>query len=159
MLLFLQSGGILYFYKIEQHIQQQRMKRTIALENTESEQFTLSGAEFQKCRTADNEISIDGRLYDLKSWSYEGNKVIVIAIRDSVEEGILSNAKNAMKACDLGGNRVLEKLTTFLSLDFVSPSSVEFKADLYPLLNIISQFKSLIHSGVFDILTPPPQVS
>jgi hypothetical protein len=157
ILLFFQSGGMLMFYRMEQQIQQYKMKRVLESEKSHLQHFTLSMNEFLNSKLSGEEILIKGRMYDMKSYSFHGNTVIIVAMHDNAEELILKAIKKALKAGDRQDNGLLVKIVKLLTLDYSIPYSFQIPALLHRMQNLFLIFSEIIDSRIPDILTPPPR--
>jgi hypothetical protein len=159
ILLFFQSGGLLLFFKMGQHIHQSKMDRMLERQNTRMEHFTISREAFTISRISENEISVNGKMYDIWSYSVKGTSVNIVAARDRDEESIIKVLKNTMKTSNNKDESLLVKIVKLLSLDYTMPFSSEasiLKFSANKLLPLISEF---LHSRIADILTPPPEAS
>jgi hypothetical protein len=159
ILLFLQSGGMLMFYKMEQQIQQYRMERILENEKTHLQNFTLSMNEFLSSRLSGKEILIKGRMYDLKSYSFHGNTVKIVAMHDKAEERILSAIKIALKTENHHDSGMLVRIVKLISLDYTFPSALRMTFLYHDLQKLLPVYCEIIDSRIPDILTPPPRIA
>jgi hypothetical protein len=158
ILLFLQSGGMLMFYKIERQVQQNRMRQKMEDNNYQLQQFSISKLEFTRNKLSGNEIVMHGKLYDMKSFSIHGNTVDVLAMRDKAEELIIKAIKNAIKTSARMENGLLVRIVKLLTLDYSVPNLLQVPIAFYlNLQKLISDYNELINSRIPDILTPPPR--
>jgi hypothetical protein len=157
ILLFFQSGGLLLFYKVEQHIQQSKMSRITEQANSVSEHFIIPRDVFAKSRISEKEISVYGKLYDLKSFTILGNAVEIFVIRDKAEELILKAINNVMKSGSEQDAGILAKIAKLLSLDYTLPLLLPDSVLAVLSENTFSILRELIYSRIGDILTPPPE--
>ncbi|MFZ4707607.1 MAG: hypothetical protein ACOYMF_16525 [Bacteroidales bacterium] len=157
VLLFLQSGGILMFYKVEQQMQQHRMRQLLETENSFLQQFTMSVYEFSRSNKKGKEILINGKMFDIKSYSISGNTVKLVAIHDKAEELIIKALKNVAKANSQGDNGLLVKIVKLLSLDYTLPMLLQDSVLWHPVQKTLLLLNHIINTRIADILTPPPE--
>jgi hypothetical protein len=135
------------------------MKRKILENSIHLQQLTLPKDVFIQSKYSSNEVLLEGKLYDLKSWSVSGDKVIINVIRDQGEEQIIKAVKDTLKTNTTQSNGLLVKLVSLIFLDYTYPSSFRNSVLYYPIQKIIPFLSEVIQSRCADILTPPPKVS
>jgi hypothetical protein len=159
-MLFLQSGGILLFYRIELHLQQQKIKQMLVYKNLNLELLTLSKDIYARDKKSGNEISIDGRMYDIKSRTFEGNTVKLLLFHDKKEELIIRTIRKVMHSNNQRDNGLLNRIVKLLSLNYTFPSILHNSFTTHQVQKHIHLFfNEIIQSRVADILTPPPEVA
>jgi hypothetical protein len=147
------------FYTIEQHIHQGKMKQILELESTVPDTISISKELFDKSKRGNHEILVEGILYDMKSFSFQGNSVILLVIRDREEEAIVNATQKAMDTENQHGKGLLVKIVSLLSLDYTPPPIALHTAPIPAGQNVLSVYQDLILMGNPDIITPPPKFS
>ena|GEM_PF-6896915 len=131
------------------------------LKSTESkfEKLTLSLKEYNECRINGSEVSINGKMYDVRSFEIKGDKIEMIALNDTEEENILQRIKDLItNNTSNPAGEVPSQLTDLMDIDYVNPcNGVEitfYQKDQ-------QKFKELYQSHSSfqpDVLSPPPRL-
>ena len=135
------------------------MNRILESNNSVVENFTLSRETFNKSRISRKEISVYGKMYDIKSFSFYGNLVRLSVIRDKKEEWIICALKNALRDGNEHDNGLLVKIVKLLSLDYTLPSLLQDDFLTYSEKKHLPVLSELLHFRIADILTPPPEAA
>ncbi len=158
LLLLLQAGGLLLICNIHQSYVQHEMTIKLNDSKTTFEKITITLKENETFKDPGNEFSMDGKMYDVKYISFEGNKVHLLVIHDTEEESVLSIIKNLINNTNSSKNPFSSQLNLLLSMvyyqeltDFVFSPSEKILPDF--LLYTESSF-----SADAEILSPPPKV-
>ena len=155
--------GAMLIFKFQQMGIHNEMERTIAASKKSSEIniLKLSYQEFQANKTSENEIRLNGKMYDIAKIEFENNFVIVHCINDTKEENLFaslakffSSPKNSTQQQD---NSLPQQFVKFLSLNFLQvehsfANSLDFSETNF------QHFQSS-HSQVFlSSDFPPPKI-
>lgn len=158
LLLLLQAGGLLLICNIQQSYVQHEITKKLNSGETVFEEITITLKANETFKDPGNEFSIDGKMYDVKSISFEGNKVHLIVIHDTEEESVLTIIKNLINNTNSSKNPFSSQLNLLLSMvyfqeltDFVFSPSEKTLAE-FPLYTESS------FSADAEILSPPPKV-
>ena len=89
-ILILQGGGMLLIYRIQQSYVQDNMIQSINSSKTQFQEIVLSRSDYQLSRINASEITINNKLYDVKSVNISGDRVNLLVLNDSMEENILA---------------------------------------------------------------------
>lgn len=157
-ILFLQGGGMLIIYKIQQYFIQDEMIQSINSDKTQFQKVILSLSDYQKCRINDREININNKLYDIKSVNISGASVKLLVLNDSREENILMKIAEFTNNTRQPNSVLYNNLKHLLSLNYL-PQERYNSFILYPW----SAEKSILFNLKFistfpEILTPPPRL-
>jgi hypothetical protein len=134
------------------------MIQSINNSKTQFQKIVLSLSDYQKCKINASEITINNKLYDVKSVNISGDRVKLLILRDSMEENILVKIAEFTNNTRQPNSVLCNNLNHLLTLNylpqagysnfFIYPSSID-KFILFKL-NYISRFP--------EILTPPPRL-
>ncbi len=158
-ILFLQAGGILIIYKVDQFFVRNEISAILNSENSQYQKLTLSIAEYQKAKINSYEISYKEKLYDVKKVIIAGDIAELQIIHDNLEEKILEKIKDFITQSNLPIKKLPDHLQQFLTLKFL-PHENKINI-LIPTLTT-GGFLSLnqkIISADTEIHTPPPELS
>ena len=92
LILVLQIGGMVLILKLQQCMVQLEMKAALSNDATRYQTISLSLTDFKQ-KINENEILIDGKLYDVSSYSIKGNTIQLLVMSDEKEENILEKIK------------------------------------------------------------------
>lgn len=156
-ILLLQAGGIFLIYKTQQIYVQQEMQQALNSEKTQFQKIILSFSDYQKNKINAHEISVKGKMYDVKSITVYSDSLELLVINDSKEKTILEKIKE-LTALNNGQNYNLpNQLQKLLSLSYLSPNtySIFFICSLTEHV-FLSPALTFISSDL-DVSTPPPE--
>jgi hypothetical protein len=158
VVLLLQTGGLVVVYKIQQCSVKFQMREAIHNSQSHFESLTLTKEEFQKFKNGDDELSFNGKMYDIKSKTFNGDKVVLLVLNDTKEENIIESIKDFFRP-DSKDNKDLPKQLVKLT---VSEYTLPQNAYIYNNESLSSFCFSLsqpvYHSLAKEINSPPPQV-
>lgn len=124
------------------------------------QKIEISKSEYHKNKIDNNEIYIQGKLYDIKTIIYTPTSVILFACNDNLEEEIINHIRDFFSE---SGSASIPSKTKHLLTDLFSLIYVLFD-DLIkintPLQGFLFNFSSLkVNDYTFtsDITTPPPE--
>jgi hypothetical protein len=156
-LFLLHFAGVYTYFGVRLIAIRQEMKVKLkALPDEQLEKIILSKKNFEKVDVEENELELNGKMYDIAKIEKKGNEYIVYALHDEHEDNLLSFLDEIVKRSGSDKKPVPSQLLQFLSLVFI-PSSNNFSLhqiktekhfDLYS--NLYSSFRSSIES-------PPPK--
>ncbi len=125
------------------------------------EQFEFSVAEFNGLSRPDgddDEVVINGAMYDIKSTEFKADKIIVYAKKDAAETNLISKFLTAFDNESSADNEHSELLLKILQQDFIIDNFTFHIADVR-VLTSYQLFSFVLISHVGDQLTPPPDGS
>lgn len=159
-ILLLQAGGMLFIFKCQQFHAQYEMQRSMSHGQATFEQLTVSLQDYLQNRDNNNpgEITIRGKLYDVKSATVKGDKVFILAVNDSDEEDILAAIRDFIHEANLPDNGVPKQLLRLLSIVYLSPHPQEHHF-LIPsaVIDFPQPGAPKIITGSRAIFIPPPE--
>lgn len=156
-IILLQAGGMLLVYKTQQFYVQEEMQQTLNSDKTQFQKIILSLRDYQKSQINAHEISVKGKMYDVKSVNISGDSGALLVLNDSKEENILEKIKDFTEGTNRPNNDLPNQLQQLFSLNYLSPETD--RIFFIPSLSI-HVFRSLnlnIVSSDLDISTPPPK--
>jgi hypothetical protein len=156
-MLLLQSGGVFVFYGLKQYYVKQEMRERIVSTKMGMQKITLSVSEFQTCKINETEISMNGKMYDVKSVSISGNKVSLEVFNDMEEDEIIEKINLSINNSKQNKNQP-DQIVQLLTSVYLHPSfqlsftnkgfhEITFRTDI-----------DLIHSRELEISSPPPRL-
>jgi hypothetical protein len=151
-------GGMLIVFKIQQSIIQVQMKEKMESDNSSYEYLRLSLRQYYKNKINSTEISIEGKMYDIKSRYFMGDSVKLLVINDIYEEIILQKIKDFIKAMSLPNQKHSNQFKFLISLKYLFPDS-KIHIILPKLqFQILPKISLDFVSNDPEIKTPPPEI-
>lgn len=157
-ILFMQTGGGLLIYKIQQYFVHREMEQALNNKATRFQQLTLSLSDFQKGKINDHEISIKGKMYDVKSIEIRGNKVELLVINDTREENILEDIKKSINTSNQQNKEHPYHFVKVLTLLYITPATDNIFLLEKNKQNIFRSPCEIIISYKPGISSPPPRL-
>ena len=157
LLILLQARGLLLICTIHQSYVQQEMTNKLNDCETAIEEITITLKANETFKNPGKEFIVDGKMYDVKSISVDGNKVHLLVIHDTEEESILSLINNLINNTSSSKNPLSVQLDLLLSMIYLQ-ELVDF--DFTNAENILPSFQLYIKksfSADTEILSPPPR--
>ena len=134
---------------------QLEMKTALTNNATRYQTISLSLTDFKE-KINENEILIDGRLYDVNSFSIKGNTVQLLVISDEKEENILEKIKE-LTTNTTKHSSFPEQMLQLLTLTYILPDSTH----KFGLQQISQQKYTQLCANVFsvtgEVSSPPPK--
>jgi hypothetical protein len=158
-ILLIQAGGALLIFRCQQYCIQYQISVALKEENTSFEKLTLSVSEYQKNRIHSNEISYKGKMYDIRSVNFSGDKVELFVIHDSEEENILEKINDFLNTPNpTTSSKLPARICILFSLNYLAPDienifyihNICIHTFHQPDLNFVSPMP--------DVHTPPPRL-
>ena len=154
----LHVAGVYTYFGVRLMAIHQEMKAKLkALPTEQLEKIILSKTDFKKINLEEDELELDGRMYDVAKIEEKGNEFILYALHDVNEDSLLSLLDEMVKRSSNDKKPVPSQLLQFLSLIFISAQN-EFYFNLaikqehfFSYCNNYSSFRSSIEG-------PPPKV-
>ena len=134
------------------------MQRVVANKATRFQKLTLSLSDYKKAKINSHEISVNGKMYDVKSISMSGDKVELLAINDSREDDIIDALGKSVGGNEKQNKELPGRLARLLTSDYIFPSPIHI---FLPEKNKQNNFYSLrenIISNSIEISSPPPRI-
>ncbi len=162
VLLFLQAGGLLFVYQMQQYVAREQMQQLLLNKNITKQKIILDHSAYAQCKVGNAEIFVNGKMYDVRSIKTIGENVELEVVNDTKEEGILSKISQLSNGLSKD-NKLLEILVGLLTLDFVQPANVSEICSLSILITrdrtISIRNNNPLLSFFCDIKGPPPKIA
>jgi hypothetical protein len=158
VILLLQSWGLLLIYKIRQCYVKIEMQISLNDSRTSFHKITLNLREYQKSKIHAHELSMNGKMYDVKSADISGDRVELLVLHDIKEEIILEAIKDFICKINQPGSELLNQLHQLLSLNYLSPMINRIIFIPSFSINIFSTLNQGIIPKDSDISAPPPEL-
>ena len=156
-ILILQADGTLLINQLQQCFVQYQVRKGMKQNGLATEAITLPLADFQKLGKGKHEITLGGRLYDIKSLSIKDDLVTLYVIHDKAEEGIIKKIKDFFSPAKDGQGKIPKYVQKLLAEKYIPPVRHFF---LELVVQVIGQFSFLelsFATKLPDILSPPPR--
>lgn len=156
--LFLQAGGMLLIYKIQQFYVQYEMRLVVNDSNNSFEKLNLNLDEYRKSHLNSREILYKGNMYDVKSVNITADNVELLVINDVKEKILLDEIKDFLHKSNQSKKELPDQLQNFLSVNYIA--SEEGRLIYIPSFDsyIFLHSDPDIYSDPSDIPSPPPKV-
>lgn len=155
-LLMLQAGGLMLLFQGRQQLIRMEVWQKLKLGSTRTEILCLSRSEFTENRVGNDELSLGGQMYDIRSVRFEDNEAQIEAFRDIEEENVLHTIRKMLHIDKK--NRPIQPQVwhKWLALTFVMPEALHFAPALpQPLPNEGVWSQMGLVCG--EIPVPPPR--
>ena len=134
------------------------MQQLLKDNSSQFQNITLSLSDYQKSKVNAHEISIDQKMYDVKSAKFIGCKVELVIIHDKKEETILKNITKYANSRGLPGSQIPVYLQRLLSLNYLSPNIDRTFFIPSLLIQVFRSAQLILLSSISDIPSPPPKL-
>jgi hypothetical protein len=158
-LLLMQSGGIMILYHLRQSLIRDEMKEALESNTTLFEKLTLPKARYLQCRIGSDEISVDGKMYDVKSVRDLGSSVELLTIDDVKEKQTINDIKTLTDKNSQQEKQLPYQLIQLLSLNYIS-ALPDFSFLLNgTICNAFLYYCDEILNRISDFPSPPPKLA
>lgn len=156
-LFLLHFAGVYTYFGVRLMAIRQEMKAKLkTLPDEQLEKIVLSKKDFQKIDIEENEIELNGKMYDIAKVEEKGNQYIVYALHDEHEDNLLSFLDEIVKRSSNDKKPVPSQLLQFISLVFI-PSSNSFSFGQTITEKHFCLYSNLYSSFRSSIESPPPK--
>jgi hypothetical protein len=153
----MQSGGVMILYHLRQSHIRSEMKKALESNNTLFEKLTLPKVKYLQCRIGSDEISLDGKMYDVKSVRDLGATVELLALDDVNEQKIINEIKAHKK--NQQDKELPNQLIQLLSLNYISSlPDFSFFLNGTDCSAFLSYNEEIINPNS-DFPSPPPKLA
>jgi hypothetical protein len=153
----MQMGGILLLNKANQFIARNEMAQTLRKNEKPYEHIKLTVTEFNKVRINKKEIQLEGRLYDIKKSTTNGEIVSLIVVNDEKEQRIINRIKDLIPYGHKSSPQQLSKIfDQLLSLVYLPTTECEIPLFSSHHLKAITYLRITLRSETLNIPSPPP---
>jgi hypothetical protein len=160
LLIFIQSGGIFWWLKVEQIAIHQEMQDLLA-ESSFNQYIELNlpvKEYYDNLKDDGKELLLNGKLYDIKSVSIVNGRAKIKAIHDEKEENILLHIVHFVKHSNSKQKQIPASLAQLMLLCYLPQlSKFNFSQPFKTIEKVLSQ---AFAAKLFDckIDSPPPQM-
>ncbi len=129
------------------------------LENAQTSfsEITLSVSEYKKDRVNSHEVSVDGKMFDVKSVNIAGDSVVLCVISDTREDNILRRIKELLSGSKQSKNNTPHQLRPIHALKYITPEAEDRICFEFPSVSILLSLVVTPISSDEEIPTPPPK--
>ena len=121
------------------------------------EVILLSAKAYQQSLQDDDEIEINGKMFDIARIEVKEEQVIVYALHDSAEDNLLSFLDQVLKSAAQDQQQIPSPLFQFSALTFLLPSTLSFSNPLPSSFRAFTNYAIRDFSFVPSLDTPPPR--
>jgi hypothetical protein len=145
LLIFFQGGGLQCFFLLRQKLVQVEMAEKLIEKKLPQKSIIITVETYQDKLINGHEIELNGKLYDISSVAFSGNKVQLSVLEDDKEMHILSLLKKVIGSESDHHNQYPQQLLSFMSMLFVVPT--------FSFINIIHNQTDLQYADLFQYLS------
>ncbi len=158
-LLLLNFGGLFLYFPLQLFRIHREMR--IALRNLPDSQLEVlrfSKVNFSKARIDDDEVVLNGNMYDIARISLKKDSVLVFALHDKAEDNLLDFLDEIIKRPLREKELPPEQIYKFITLSFLGSNQEEFNGS-FSIVNSASNTLYLVPGSLFfqAIASPPPR--
>ena len=157
--LILQSGGMLFIYKLQQSGIQFEMASLLKSSNAAFEKMIIPLQEYEKCRLNSGEILWGGNMYDVKSVSISAGKAELLVVNDKKEKNILTAIKHFINITEQPLRKNPDQLRQLLRLSYILPDKDKIFLISFFSIHNFHPVDLNITSLASDISSPPPRLT
>src|SRR5688572_20541555 len=150
------AGFYVYFAVQLKQVRKEMRAKLKELPSEELELIILSPAEYQSAKVEDDEIKVDGNMYDIAWVEIKEEKVFVHCLHDSAEDNLLAFL-NKILSQPLKDKDVPTGVLQFWSLNFL-PSNWSFYTPEFQAEHSFTVYAEIASQFSSAEITPPPKV-
>jgi hypothetical protein len=148
---------MLAVYKLEQFYAENEMQDYLNCRETRFQTLRLSVREYRRDQVNDREISIDHKMYDVKSVKFSGDTVELLVLNDPREERILEKMNDFTHNGNPIDGDFLHPLKQLVFWNYLSDCRA-YDSIIHSIAgNQYSLLKLHIIPVYLEIITPPPE--
>ena len=148
---------MLVIHQLHQSFVQYQVRRGMKHNEYATEVITLSNAEYHASMKHGREITVKGKLYDIKSTSFAGDSVSLEVIHDKAEEHILTKIKDFFGSHKRASGKLPFAVQKIIALKYVPPTRDLLVTILSRTVSCFSFLAPVLSSNSPDIPSPPPK--
>lgn len=151
------AGCYLYFAVRIKQIHTEMRQQLKTLPDHHFQQLVLTHSAYEDAQVEEDEIEVDGKMYDVARIQVSGDKVIVFCLHDEAEDNLLSFLQEVLKNASRDHQDVPSQVYQFITLSFVSPSA--WVSTLVTTSTTVPSTLYLINDSSFIAIldSPPPR--
>ena len=136
----------------------QNVRQLLLSHETKFEKLILTTDQYKLSKINDKELRFDGQLFDIKSISFHGPFVEVIAYKDKKEEGLISSIENFFGTSSENKKEIpVQVLKLMVSLYTIPKNVVKFSR-IFSTGEYRIETPAFYHSFKNDVFSPPPEL-
>ncbi len=156
--LLLQVGGAYVYFGVRLVVHRQEMRALLKLKPVETlTYFKLTPEAWQRAQVEDEEMEIDGRMYDIARVTYQHNEVHVWAERDEGEDNLLALLHTLATRHHHDKKSVPTLITHVLALIYEVPAMTKTPGRIFFVIAHATSYLAVTDSLLSLPTTPPPQ--
>lgn len=153
---------MLLVYEFMEYRQKCKMKTTILDTHTHLKKLSLSDSAYCNSKISNDEIKINGKMYDVKYVYFTGDSVQLLLISDTKEDSILAELEGFVNSTNNNNSPLQQRILKLLFLDYTFPiHSTDYLniSKHYTISNVTYFIRNLnlIPSFLSEIQPPPPR--
>ncbi len=155
----LQSGGLAVFYDLQEVYLKYEVAALLSHHDAPLEKLVMTSDEFHKSLINTTEIEYQGKMYDVSTCHFDGNKVVLMVYCDTNEAEVLQNIKDLAKGSDKSQNSLHIRFMKLLQLTSTPPNKIDivFFHSIQLFATTFLQVPKMV--GYEEIPSPPPKFS
>lgn len=155
---FLQAGGMMLICLLLQNSVKQNAQDLLLSHDSKFEKLILTADQYRLSKINEKELRFEGQLFDIKSISFHGRLVEVIAYNDRKEEGLISSIDNFFGNSSQNKKKIpVQVLKLLVSLYTIPKNVVKFSQD-FSSSSYRLTIPAFYHSFKNDVFSPPPEL-
>jgi hypothetical protein len=156
-LFLLHFAGVYTYFGVRLMAIRQEMKQLLkTTPDDQLELMQLTKSEYQKSLHEEDELELNGKMYDIARVELKEGIYFVYALHDAAEDNLLGFLDEVVKRSSSDKKPVPSQLLQFFSLDFISPqTNFCFARELTQKISVV--YSKLYSSYQLPINSPPPK--
>ena len=151
------AGFYVYFGIRQAQIHREMRSKLKYLPVNQLEVIHLSATAYQQALRDDDEIEVNGKMYDIARIEVKEKQIIVYALHDSAEDNLLSFLDRVLKNAAQDQQQVPSPLFQFSALTFILPPVFSFNNPLSLFFHSVTNYSVSDFSFTPSLDTPPPR--
>jgi hypothetical protein len=153
------TGFYVYYFLRLQDIRAEMRERLKLLPDEELEVLTLTREEYRKSVVEENEVKVNGKMYDVARVKISGRIVRVYCVHDEKEDNLLAFAAELLSAPMKEKPSVPVQIFQFIGLNFILPTSDFDINNSGALVSIATPYGFALTEVCIQPSAPPPRAS
>lgn len=126
LILCINTAGFYVYYALElQRIRSATREQIKSLPDDQLQNFRLTTSQYEDLKVGDDEIKIDGKMYDIARITFAGDEVWIYALHDEDEDNLLLLLSEILSKPIDAKSAIPQVVLNFLSLVFI-PETFNF---------------------------------
>ncbi len=152
------AGFYVYFGIRQAQIHREMRSKLKKLPGDQLEVLHLSKKEYQQSVRGDDEIEVNGKMYDIARVKTKDKIVTVYCLHDAAEDNLLSFLDQVFKNANQDSQQPSASLFQFNFLSFILPSDISVENSISWILCPSTNYLISDTSFAPSLDTPPPRV-